>query len=404
MVVSESAAATWTTIPPVGGGPQSVASALARRRTELEAQLSLVEATLRAPTESLAPLLRQLEPIVTDRVNAQRERLKKLPASAAEQWSVLSDVASTTERLAADALAFVGGVAVRSLGLDGGVCDIADALLRHLAGELRIDRKFVTLPSSTDYHDVLSEVVRVRYPGAGIWDLPIAIHEFGHYAVPRIGVRRGQPVQAVIDRQRADRPYLGWFAEELFCDVFATYVAGPAYGFSAAARLDPTRAHQDHKPTHPSPATRMAAVLHTIDALQAAWAVEGRAAGSLQAFRKNVAELWKERTDSAGQQPEPTDDERQFGTSMAAEFVSILDGDEACLSNRFDDGTAAWDVIGALDRREAPGAHHSMLDIVNAGWLVRRANERGRGDRVEEITKLVSQACATIAGGGNDGS
>ena len=349
-----------------------------------------------------SPLLAKLEPYVRDGVNAQLERLTMLPHGVAQQWMVMSDVGAKAQRMASDALAFIGGVAVRQLGLDGGAGDIADALLRHVAKELRVDREFVTLPAPTEYIDVLSEVVRIRYPGNGIWDLPVAVHEFGHYAMPRIGIRSGQPVKAVIDRERAIRPYRGSFAEELWCDVFATYIGGPAYGYSLAARLDPTVAHDDVKPTHPSPATRIEAVLCTLDAVQEAWSKKGHAAGSLQTFRDDVFGLWVERVTSAQQTVEPSQDERRTGTSLAREFIEILDNDEACLGNRFGDGTASREVADRLARNEPPALESSMLEVVNGGWAARRATERaGRGDLALGITTSVTEACLKIVQGGD---
>jgi hypothetical protein len=373
---------------------QNVISAVERRRAELVDQLDVVRGAVTRHWDDL-PVLDELAPIVCGGVDVQLERLKNLPVKVAQRWPIMRDVGLAADRLASDALAFFGGAAVRRLGLDDGACDIADALLQQIAKQVRVEQTFVTLPSSGEYIDILSEVVRIRYPGDGIWDLPVAIHEFGHFLLPRFGVRCGRPAQTIIDR--APTKQLASFAEELWCDVFATYVGGPAYGFSLAARLDPTRPHKD-LPTHPSAATRMAAVMHTIAALQEAWQRKRRATGSLAELSAAVWTLWTERVESTGQQVGPNDAERERGAGLATQVVPLLDADEGCLSARFDDATESSAVDAALDSGTSLDPARSMLAVINGGWMARRRQERAnRRDEVDRMTREVSTACQTIS-------
>jgi hypothetical protein len=377
-----------------------IAGPLAQRRAELEDQLERVEAALSADSAARrSPLLVDLGPLVSKGVTGQLNRLRHLSGTPEQQWATLSDVSVKAQRLASETLAFLGGVAVRGFGLDGGACDLADVLLRRLARDLEVERRFVTLPASSEYIDVLSEVVRIRYPGNGIWDLPVALHEFGHYLVPRIGLRRGQPVQAVIDRERGIKPFLGAFAEELFCDVLATYVGGPAYGFCLAARLDPSTADRDNRPTHPSPAKRMTGVLLTLDALQAAWTEAGGAGGNLEELRDDVAASWERRVRSARPGVACTSADA-WSTGLTTEFLTILDADDACLNRRFDEAAATLEVSVAL---QGGGGlpDRSFLAVLNGAWAARRAKEHeGRADLAPDIAATVIEAWSNMIGGG----
>jgi hypothetical protein len=364
------------------------------RRDTVAADLDRVDATLQS-IEGPDSLVKRLQPIVHMEVERLRERLATLPDDASVAWPALIDIGNKAARVAAETLSFVGGVAARSAGLDRGSCDLADRLLAAVGTDLLEAYQPVTVPASGEYIDVLSDVIRVRYPGAGVWDLPVVLHEFGHYVEPRLG-RPDSPVTAIIRREADQRPFLGSFAGELWGDVFATYVAGPAYAFSCLSRFAPTTAHDDAKPTHPSPVKRAVAVFHALDATQAAWERGGRASGSLDPLAKSAREWWAGRLEGAGVAAEPSAEERSYAVGLAAEFVAVLDASAPAV--RYDDATVAAAVRRSLADPAIPRPETvSIVDALNGGWWARHAAEAaGRADRVPAITKAVGEICAKI--------
>ena len=121
--------------------------------------------------------------------------------------------------------------------------------------------------------------------------------------------------------ERAKRPNLGNFAEELFADTFATYVGGPAYAYSCLLlRLNPTAAHGDVKPTHPASVKRAVAILTTLDALEAAHQRSGKAAGSLAPWVADLRAAWADRLRAAGVAAEPSPEAAEYAAGLATEL------------------------------------------------------------------------------------
>ena len=121
-------------------------------------------------------------------------------------------------------------------------------MLASLTTTLRSPSAPPSLPAPGEYVDLLSDVIRVRFPGGSVWDLPIAVHELGHFAAGRLRPDRRSrtSVEDIIARERADKRYLGYFADELFADTFATFVAGPSYAYTCmTTRFTPQSAYED---------------------------------------------------------------------------------------------------------------------------------------------------------------
>jgi hypothetical protein len=374
----------------------SLASPLAQRRAELEIQLEAIAGSIVPLTAQDEERLAKLRPIVRAGAAILQERLATMPTAAATQWEILTEVGQQTQRLAEESLALVGGVAARRLRLDGGTCDLADALLRSLAGQLLVGYQPVTIPASSEYINVLSEVIRVRFPGSGIWDLPVVLHEFGHFLLPRAGLQADSPVKAIVARERGTRRNLGSFAEEIWADTFAAYVGGPAYAFSLVARLNPSKAHEDAKPSHPAPMKRAVAVFSTLDALQAAWVRKGVPAGNLTPYLAGARALWSDRLRSAEQLVAPSDDHRLYASKLASEFLAVLDGE--WVGCRYANAQRATALSKSIESGQAGVRGVSIIDVLNAAWLARRTAEvDGRSDKVAGITRVVTEMCANIA-------
>jgi hypothetical protein len=382
---------------------------LTERRRELETFLARIEQTLAAVvpvSEMSGQWVKRLQAIVHAEVKRLEERLAGVGGDLPRKLAELGEIERLIERIATETLAFVGGVTARSLGIDGGLCDWADALLAAVAEPMLQGYQPIALPSGSEFIDVVSEVIRVRYPGVGIWDLPVVLHEFGHFLVRRLPPGKEPSVSSVIRREREpldecgglrEVPYLGAFAEELWADTFATYVAGPAYAFSALDRMDPTTACDDQMPSHPSAVRRSGAILSTLDHLQDKWVGRGRVAGSLAVPVALVSERWRSRLAAAGVSTDAREPERQHASALAAEFVAILDRDSPAV--RYDDGRVAAEIQHGLDIDEPSlPAGAGLVDLLNGAWWARyEAETQMRQVRVDKIGRAVKAMCLEAA-------
>jgi hypothetical protein len=181
------------------------------------------------------------------------------------------------EALVGEALAFVTAAAASWLGLGGQTISLAQAWLDCLSREAGLPPVGLVVPATTEYTGMEDQVIRLLMPDDGIWGLPVAIHEYGHFAGSVLSRRASEggiphdakPVEnllyetAVADER--PRPY--WHGHELFADAFAAAVAGPAYTrYCIEYRFDPALAY-DESDTHPCLVRRMSVQLQVLEAL-----------------------------------------------------------------------------------------------------------------------------------------
>ena len=262
------------------------------RRRELGGFLCRIEGTV-TPLEAADSRLERLRPVVANEVARLREQLDTLPDAADPPWADLARLERLTQRLAAETLAVVGGISLRASGLDGDAGDLAEALLARVAGAMALGYTFITVPSGSEFIDLMSDVIRVRYPGTGVWDLPVVLARVRAFpreppapvgGALRLGGRRAGAGHAretrLLRRRTVGR-------------LFAAYVGGPAYACSALVRFDPARAAEDAPPHHPSAVKRAAAVFATLGRSEAAWQRRQRFAGSLAEPIQSGPPLWQ---------------------------------------------------------------------------------------------------------------
>jgi hypothetical protein len=186
-------------------------------------------------------------------------------------WDAFRNVKMACAPLFEECLAILEGALARSAGLDNGLCVIADALIQDLGQQAdRHWHRFTVLAEGDLFSDV-AEVVRLRFPATGIWSLPIAAHEFGHFMSSKIITKdplehtRDAFQEFLLANSKWQSPQ--WFyLHELFADLFATYALGPAYAYSAILlRFDPRRGHDEIDEKHPSFAKRVHLILATLE-------------------------------------------------------------------------------------------------------------------------------------------
>lgn len=203
---------------------------------------------------------------------AQAVRKAQSDAALSQSWKSFQKTREECKPLFEECLALAQGSLVRTAGLDEGLCEIADALLHDFSNRIAsISWDRFTVLGTEEFFRKLAQVIRVRFPEASIWSLPVAAHEFGHFVAPLLKAedRTGTefwPVKAVLERlERQESLRDRFYVEELFADLFATYVLGPAYPCTCMLlRWDPWTAHMDGD-EHPSDAKRVYWILKVLE-------------------------------------------------------------------------------------------------------------------------------------------
>jgi hypothetical protein len=120
---------------------------------------------------------------------------------------------------------FLGGLALRDVGFDEGVCDLADDFIRLSYADLN-DLVLAIPMRQQAVTDTLAAILRFSFPEWTIWGLPFAARE----AWPAV-VRKNAVLKAKLDK------FPDWAHDAKFksclADGFATYTIGPAYAYSA---------------------------------------------------------------------------------------------------------------------------------------------------------------------------
>ena len=161
---------------------------------------------------------------------------------------------------------------------DSGPASLARGLVRELSAKLPLGTPPAIAPDPDNSFSNSAEIIRLRYPPAGIWDVPVVAHELGHFVAYRStswedGLQRSQTVRTFIDNYLATKPDQSdseqekwkFWLNELFADAFATYCVGPCYAASALLlRFDVAQACSGDDPKHPSYAARATAILEIL--------------------------------------------------------------------------------------------------------------------------------------------
>jgi hypothetical protein len=301
-------------------------------------------------------------------------------------WIDLDGISQEARPLFREYLAFIEGLLVRRTAVDNGLCRIADILLDDVSRRTGIRwGKFTILADGEAYAD-LAEIIRLRFPDLSTWNVPIAAHEFGHFAAERLEDRHnGGPARRpfvelletrTVEIKRPEEASYEAYLHEFFADVFATYVAGPAYAFVCLLlRFNPCDANVDGV-THPSAARRAAAILRTLELIDAE---EARLNRLNHPYRSVVDELrvtWAESLQSTGQTAELPD-------GAVAELDDVVDRFWRLISAGVNPegmyAAAAWrraqSIADGLAEGRAAGTFlrgdETMTDIVNGAWIAR---------------------------------
>ena len=334
-------------------------------------------------------------------VKGQRDDIvrleRRLPnvAQLRDSWNELNDIRRATAPIVRECKAIVEGALARRAGLDGGMCIIADRLLRWLSHRADIPwQRFTILGDGECYEDMV-QIVRLRFAESDIWSLPVAAHEFGHYAAleleTRFAGRSRHPVQDFIEKEAGDKRQRQHLFE-YFADMFAAYALGPAFGWSCVfQRFNPANAYR-RSHSHPSDSERMHGILMVLSNL---------AAGADTACSPDrLRALWAAslRASNGPDRADRMDADNELQGQLEV-IYQILDKQLPRL--RYAGWGSAVRLRLALDSRAgdrpAVQATDSVADVLNAAWLARI--EAGDPDpyRDRQIADTAEQLCLEIA-------
>jgi hypothetical protein len=199
----------------------------------------------------------------------------------------------------AECLAYLEGVLARKDKVDGGLCEIADALLYEVSARVPIPWQRFTILEVGDVFVEMAQIIRVRFPEVSLWNLPIAGHEFGHFLGQRLEVLRTsgkyrspfheileREVNEILESKDINEQQEVRYLHEHFADMFATYVLGPSYVCTCILlRFDPKNALDDGA-QHPAQVKRVHLMLKTLQKMASP-------SGQFDAIVETLRTLWQ---------------------------------------------------------------------------------------------------------------
>lgn len=149
---------------------------------------------------------------------------------------------------------FLGGLALRDIGFDRGICRLADELILNCSRSWPSDTppwQSLTIPTSQEtMSKTLAELIRMGFPEWTFWAIPLTAHALGQVLVGKNTALMDYVKQHAQDKQAQNH------LQSLLADAFATYVMGPAYACAAVMlRFNPVQACTDQA-DHPADAKR----------------------------------------------------------------------------------------------------------------------------------------------------
>jgi len=229
------------------------------------------------------------------------------------------------ESLLAEVLALLYGARSRSQTAPHVLlADIADRLMDELSSKLQaVAWKRFTYESEGEAFVGNTQVIRLRFPTKDIWNLPVSVHEFGHFLASQIRV----PNQAVYfanvlrtgDDVRKDKDW--YYRNEFFADAVAAYAIGPAYGYTCLlVRFNPVRAWSETDFKHPPDGQRAELILQMLERMNAEPDSKGQFEGPMQKLR----EFWTASLRASGRPVDTPDDQKKAIKSQVDEIYDLI--------------------------------------------------------------------------------
>jgi hypothetical protein len=207
-------------------------------------------------------------------LNQSLKRSVTAAEPARPDWPKIATLEGAALPLQHEALGFLGGLLLRYHGLDvediargiqgPALGDLASALLTSYQVHTGVKWGGLVVLGSDPFLASWTDIIQVRFLDWSPWNLPLMAHEFGHL------VARDNTEFQVFKKKKTFPGESERWVEEIFADVFATYMAGPALACSAILlQFAPGWAFKETE-THPPFDQRTAAIIKVLDHLQLA--------------------------------------------------------------------------------------------------------------------------------------
>ena len=323
-------------------------------------------------------------------LNNTRRRVANNQISAGI-WGDIESSASAG--LLDESLLYLQAARGRSPGALPDLCEITDALFQELGQKSATAQwNSFSVFSAEDSFDALKDIIRIRYPVSAVWDLPVAVHEFGHFVASRLRHRRpdGSPFFSFQEYKGSFSPPAGiaqgnakdaagpapavqtgidWrvYLDEIFADVFAAYAAGPSFACSCVLmRFNPAAAQAEADGKHPSYAKRACVILQTLRLRNN----EKPGRRKFDAVIQLLDESWGAACRAAGSSPELPDEDRTWLAGQVSTMYYMLKTDDGAL--RFNDWETAGDKLPWLEEDATPPPDdYSLVELLNTAWMCR---------------------------------
>jgi hypothetical protein len=338
---------------------------------------------------------------LSEHVTAIKVRRAKVAATGivpSNAWSEVKSSSSAT--LLDECLLYLQAARSRGPDADPELCEITDALFDELAAKTSsVSWKSFSVFASEDSFDGLTRIIRVRYPVSGVWDIPVAVHEYGHFLSGNLKHIRddGSPVlvfqdlrNSVVPPQKALAPtnaapqtqdeHIDWSAwlDEIFADVFATYAVGPSFACSCLFfRFDPSSAEEELDGKHPSYAKRSYVILETLRRLNK----EQPGRDKLGRIIWLLEDSWRAACDAAGSSASVADNYQTWLNGQISNIYYILRTDEGGI--RFNAWDAAQDKESWIDDPPESASGFTITELLNAAWIC-RVNGKSTPERLSD--------------------
>jgi hypothetical protein len=350
---------------------------------------------------------RRFGDVIVTRKRALQRLAQRINADESQSgsWTDLREERERCASLAREYLAFAEGEFARQVRLDGGLLRVADALIAELGRRIKINWDPLTILAETEWYGEEAQIIRLRFPEVSIWNLPVAIHEFGHFAGPRLGVRKEvgrfwelhYPLQDILRREFTSGPVQWSRMHELFADAFTVFLTGPAYAcVCMLIRFDPTAAGVDG-PTHPSNVKRVHMMLRILEKMD-----QEVDSASYAGVLRQLRERWRASVAEASE-ADPQDIsalEAQVANGLEATVDEMWQLLQDILSaQRYGGMTNAQRLKSTLYGRTLaqPEASVTLADVLNAAWLCRLDHWDDDRDVATKIGTQALKLCEAIA-------
>jgi len=326
--------------------------------------------------------------LIAERQN-DLKRLRKLienNLALEEGWSSFQNTKKDCESLLKECLDFIQGALARSARIDFGLCRIADALLREIGHRSDISwTRFTTLAVGEFFHDI-AQIIRVRFPDSSIWSLPVACHEFGHFAA-------SYPIQQILEGARFNDATSIPFLRELFADLFATYALGPAYACTCILlRFDPTKANVDGV-EHPSSTKRVYFILKALDKMD-----KSEVTRPYRTVIENLSELWEQSVVPQGAGLEAAASaqlnvwlERFYLALNKKRSLKYVWGPASALIPVLTSNSLSEKTIKQISQ-----ANKTLSDVLNAAWICRLQSSDNQTE-IYQIGENARRLCGELS-------